>query len=175
MQFDNNQEKIYIDREGYKKLEVKIEKIGLKILEVVHKLRDASDEESRQLLLAHQRELKEERKALLSKLNHFSIINVENNEEIVGIGDVLRVRFVYGVDDEEEIVIKLVGNATVSEDTGYEEASIYGLVGRIICGKKIGETVFVPEKGFSISLIEKVVLKKKKKKNLGYVRSLKKK
>jgi len=171
----NKQEKRYIDEESYKRIEKKIVGLTDKIDKLNLQIKDASDSETRKILLDSKKSLKVELTQLKKELNCFQVVNRQNNDNIVEIGDILRLKLIFSDDDIEEIVGKLVGNASVSADSRYEEVSVYGPVGSAIYGKNIGDTIFVKEKSFCVEIMEKLIFEQEKNSTIskGYRRELK--
>ena len=99
-------------------------------------------------------------------LSDIIVVDSQNNEELVGFGDILRLNLFdqYGND---EIIGKLVGDAKKSSmDSDYLEISANGLVGSLIYGKKVGEKISYIVDGFTcyVQIIEKLNNKKETKK-----------
>lgn len=74
-------------------------------------------------------------------LGNIVILKHQEDEELVDFGDILRLSL-YDQFGNDEIIGKLVGDAKVSKDNSdYVEISGNGLIGALIYGKKVGETI----------------------------------
>lgn len=86
------------------------------------------------------------------------LINDAKKIGYVNIGDVLKVEFIYSLDNREEEIIKITGKYIPNTDLDIEEITLNSPIGRAIYKEKIGNTCFyeVGEKKFSIRIVEKV-------------------
>ena len=81
------------------------------------------------------------------------------DEELVDIGDIVKIDMIFSEDDREEELFKLV--ATVPNfDSEIKEVSINSPIGNAMYHKKIGEmaTYKVQDRTFTLQIKEKVVL-----------------
>lgn len=108
-------------------------------------------------------------------LGNIVILKHQNNNQIVDLGDVLRLNIIdqYGND---EIIGRLVGDAKPNQDSEYLDISVNSLIGRLIYGKKIQETISYETNGVTccVQIKEKLNIQKEEQKT-GTVKKLEKK
>ena len=98
-------------------------------------------------------------------LANIVILNHQDNEELVDFGDVLRLSL-YDQYGNDEIIGKLVGDAHPgNENSEYVEISGNGLIGALIYGKKVGETISYVADDITcyVQIVEKLNNKKEEK------------
>lgn len=96
------------------------------------------------------------------KLQNVEIVENLGDEELIDIGDVVKIDMIFSEDDREEEIFKLV--ATTPElrfDAEIKEVSINSPIGNAMYHKKVGEiaTYKVQDRTFTIQIKEKVVLR----------------
>ena len=115
----------------------------------------------------YQAELKERSLMLeIAEMKHHLQYNVEivenlGNEELVDIGDVVKIDMIFSEDDREESIFKLVGTTpNFDMNAEIQEVSINSPIGKAMYHKKVGEiaTYKVENKTFTLQIKEKVVL-----------------
>ena len=115
----------------------------------------------------YQAELKERGLMLeIAEMRHNLQYNVEivenlGNEELVDIGDVVKIDIIFSEDDREESIFKLVGTTpNFDMNAEIQEVSINSPIGKAMYHKKVGEiaTYKVENKTFTLQIKEKVVL-----------------
>ena len=92
-----------------------------------------------------------------SRLQNAEIVESDENEEIIDVGDVVKVDMIFSEDDREEEIFKLVAT-TPNFDAGIDEVSINSPVGTAIYHKKVGEitTYKVEGRMFTLQIKGKV-------------------
>lgn len=115
----------------------------------------------------YQAELKERSLMLeIAEMKHKLQNNVEiveniGDEEIIDIGDIVKIDMIFSEDDREEEIFKLVATTSnLKFDAEIQEVSINSPIGNAMYHKKIGEiaTYKVKDRTFTLQIKEKVVL-----------------
>ncbi len=92
------------------------------------------------------------------KLQNIEIVESLGDEELIDIGDIVKVDIIFSEDDREEEMFKLVAT-TPSFSAEIQEVSINSPIGDAIYHKKVGEmaTYKVQDRTFTLQIKEKVV------------------
>ena len=162
---NNEEKKIYVDKEGYQALIESVNEIKRKINMNNAGRKEAFDasagdgwdspefeEIERQeyvLMVELQRRVEELKRAV--------IIEKHNDEEIVDIGDVLQVEVTYAVDDIEDLTFKLVGTSG-KLDAEIKEISVNSPLGASVYKKHVGDqtSYSVGESHFKVLIKDKM-------------------
>ena len=102
----------------------------------------------------------------IAEMRHNLQYNIEiveklDNEELVDIGDVVKIDMIFSEDDREESIFKLVGTAPDFDmNAEIQEVSINSPIGKAMYHKKVGEiaTYQVQDRTFTLQIKEKVIL-----------------
>lgn len=95
------------------------------------------------------------------KLQNIEIVENLGNEELIDIGDIVKIDMIFSEDDREEETLKLVATTpNFNLESGIQEVSINSPIGNAMYHKKIGEiaTYKVNDRTFTLQIKEKVVL-----------------
>ena len=82
------------------------------------------------------------------------------SDDIIDIGDVLKIKVIYDIDDIEEYTIKLTGKYMINNDATIKEVSLNSPIGRRIYLKRINDNdicYYVNDKKISIKIINKIL------------------
>lgn len=82
------------------------------------------------------------------------------SDDIIDIGDVLKIKVIYDIDDIEEYTIKLTGKYMINNDAKIKEVSLNSPIGRSIYLKSINDNdthYYVNDKKISIKIINKIL------------------
>ena len=93
--------------------------------------------------------------------NNVEIVENLGDEEIIDIGDIVRIDMIFSEDDREEEIFKLVATTpNLKFGAEIQEVSINSPIGNAMYHKKIGEiaTYKVQDRTFTLQIKEKVVL-----------------
>lgn len=80
------------------------------------------------------------------------------SDDIIDIGDILKIKVIYDIDDIEEYTIKLTGKYTIDNNAKIKEVSLNSPIGRSIYLKNINDNdigYYVNDKRISIKIIRK--------------------
>lgn len=169
-----NMNKILVDQASYDRLANEIQKLEEVIKKcnlnrsLVHKGGTETSWDDAEFNLIEEEVKILENEILRSKnlLNNCVIVKKSSNEDIVNLGDIVKLNIVdeYG---DDIIYGKLVGIAKCDQEHYYEEISVNGLIGSLIFGRTIGEKISYEFNGVSCSveIIAKLNHVKKDKKN----------
>lgn len=93
------------------------------------------------------------------RAQNIEIVENVGNEELVDIGDIVKIDMIFSEDDREEELFKLVATAP-NFDSEIKEVSINSPIGNAMYHKKVGEiaTYKVQDRNFTLQIKEKVVL-----------------
>ena len=83
-----------------------------------------------------------------------------NSDDIIDIGDILKIKVIYDIDDIEEYTIKLTGKYMINNDAKIKEVSLNSPIGRSIYLKSINDNdicYYVNDKKISIKIINKIL------------------
>lgn len=93
--------------------------------------------------------------------NNVEIVENLGDEEIIDIGDIVRIDMIFSEDDREEEIFKLVATTpNLKFGAEIQEVSINSPIGNAMYHKKVGEiaTYKVQDRTFTLQIKEKVVL-----------------
>lgn len=93
--------------------------------------------------------------------NNVEIVENLGDEEIIDIGDIVRIDMIFSEDDREEEILKLVATTpNLKFGAEIQEVSINSPIGNAMYHKKVGEiaTYKVQDRTFTLQIKEKVVL-----------------
>lgn len=83
-----------------------------------------------------------------------------NSDDIIDIGDILKIKVIYDIDDIEEYTIKLTGKYMIDNNAKIKEVSLNSPIGRSIYLKSINDNdicYYVNDKKISIKIINKIL------------------
>ena len=83
-----------------------------------------------------------------------------NSDDIIDIGDILKIKVIYDIDDIEEYTIKLTGKYMIDNNAKIKEISLNSPIGRSIYLKNINDDdigYYVNDKKISIKIINKIL------------------
>lgn len=83
-----------------------------------------------------------------------------NSDDIIDIGDILKIKVIYDIDDIEEYTIKLTGKYMIDNNAKIKEVSLNSPIGRSIYLKNINDDdigYYVNDKKISIKIINKIL------------------
>ena len=82
-----------------------------------------------------------------------------NSDDIIDIGDILKIKVIYDIDDIEEYTIKLTGKYMIDNNAKIKEISLNSPIGRSIYLKNINDDIgyYVNDKKTSIKIINKIL------------------
>jgi transcription elongation GreA/GreB family factor len=159
--------KIYLDREGYQEYLRELEKIKKELQEnsfnksssYVDAVGDGwhdnfAFEESKRKELGIIRKLEEK----LIGLSRIVILEKEDSNENVNIGDLVKLKIHYDLDDVEENIFRLIGGTLPDISAEIIEITLNSPIGTAIFKKKIGEKTFYMQerKKIDIEIISKI-------------------
>lgn len=92
--------------------------------------------------------------------NNVEIIENLGDEELIDIGDIVKIDMIFSENDREEEIFKLVATTNLKFDAEIQEVSINSPIGNAMYHKKVGEiaTYKVQDRTFTLQIKEKVVL-----------------
>lgn len=145
---ENNQNKIYIDEAGRRKIEAAIDEIQKRIIVNNKSKKDHYYEEGREdghwyssglyEKVCNDKVLTEQIHNLRKMLQNAEIIERGDNQDLIDIDDTVRIA-VSSNDSEDEMIIKLVGSMT-DIDQAVLEVSINSPLGKAIYHKKVADS-----------------------------------
>ena len=149
MKKDIIEQKFYIDEEGYQQIlssitrdMEEIRKIDRSRSEVHKKGTDEAWDNIEFLDLERTRQVIKNRiQQNRNFLNNATVIKRQESNEMIELGDVVKINLFFSEEDKEEIWIKLVGTTNHDLNHDYQETSINSPVGSAIYRRKIGEKV----------------------------------
>ena len=83
-----------------------------------------------------------------------------NSDDIIDIGDIIKIKVIYDIDDIEEYTIKLTGKYMIDNNAKIKEVSLNSPIGRSIYLKNINDDdigYYVNDKKTSIKIINKIL------------------
>lgn len=83
-----------------------------------------------------------------------------NSDDIIDVGDILKIKVIYDIDDIEEYTIKLTGKYMIDNNAKIKEVSLNSPIGRSIYLKNINDNdigYYVNDKKISIKIINKIL------------------
>ena len=81
-----------------------------------------------------------------------------NSDDIIDVGDILKIKVIYDIDDIEEYTIKLTGKYMIDNNAKIKEVSLNSPIGRSIYLKSINDNdigYYVNDKKISIKIIRR--------------------
>lgn len=165
----NNEEKLYLDNDGYQRLLEEIDLLKAKLAKNGKEKGEAYsgavgdgwhdnfafDEANMQerMILGQLREC-------YLKLERAEIVEKHDDDTLVDVNDIVTVDMIFGPDDSEELEFKLVGSvgAHTSDKSGIQEVSINSPLGKSVYHKKVGENASykVESRVFNVEIISKI-------------------
>ena len=98
---------------------------------------------------------------MLEDEKYLKIVNKKSNsDDIIDIGDILKIKVIYDIDDIEEYTIKLTGKYMIDNNAKIKEVSLNSPIGRSIYLKNINDDdicYYVNDKKISIKIINKIL------------------
>ena len=81
------------------------------------------------------------------------------SDDIIDVGDILKIKVIYDIDDIEEYTIKLTGKYMIDNNAKIKEISLNSPIGRSIYLKNINDDIgyYVNDKKISIKIINKIL------------------
>ena len=82
------------------------------------------------------------------------------SDDIIDVGDILKIKVIYDIDDLEEYTIKLTGKYMIDNNAKIKEISLNSPIGRSIYLKNINDDdigYYVNDKKISIKIINKIL------------------
>ena len=82
-----------------------------------------------------------------------------NSDDIIDIGDILKIKVIYDIDDIEEYTIKLTGKYMIDNNAKIKEVSLNSPIGRSIYLKNINDNdigYYVNDKKIGIKIIKRI-------------------
>lgn len=83
-----------------------------------------------------------------------------NSDDIIDVGDILKIKVIYDIDDIEEYTIKLTGKYMIDNNAKIKEVSLNSPIGRSIYLKNINDNdigYYVNDIKISIKIINKIL------------------
>ena len=83
-----------------------------------------------------------------------------NSDDIINVGDILKIKVIYDIDDIEEYTVKLTGKYMIDNTAKIKEISLNSPIGRSIYLKNINDDdigYYVNDKKISIKIINKIL------------------
>ena len=82
-----------------------------------------------------------------------------NSDDIIDVGDILKIKVIYDIDDIEEYTVKLTGKYLIDNNAKIKEISLNSPIGRSIYLKNINDDIgyYVNDKKISIKIINKIL------------------
>lgn len=82
-----------------------------------------------------------------------------NSDDIIDVGDILKIKVIYDIDDIEEYTVKLTGKYMIDNTAKIKEISLNSPIGRSIYLKNINDDIgyYVNDKKISIKIINKIL------------------
>ena len=102
--------------------------------------------------------MRESRK-IASRINKI-VDKKSNSDDIIDIGDILKIKVIYDIDDIEEYTIKLTGKYMIDNNAKIKEISLNSPIGRSIYLKSINDNdicYYVNDKKIGIKIINKIL------------------
>lgn len=165
----DNEEKLYLDNDGYQRLLEEIDLLKVKLAKNGKEKGEAYsgavgdgwhdnfafDEANMQ-----ERMILGQLKECYQKLERAVIVERHNDETLVDVNDIVTVDMIFGHDDSKKIKFKLVGSAGIhtSDNSVIQEVSINSPLGKSVYHKKVGESASykVENRVFNIEILSKV-------------------
>lgn len=158
---------IYLDEEGYKDYLTKIDNLMINLGRVEERLSEKNKNsdfvDNYDDLSLYRKELKKQIRIKRDNISKIRIIEKQNNEDIMDVGDVVRILTYYDEDAEEEIFELVTGDSNIH--TNPEKLSINSPKGEVIYKAKIGDVGYykVNKEKIKVEIKEKLNVKTLKK------------
>lgn len=163
------EEKIKLNKKGYEDLLKEIERKEKELADLrLYKGQDAifQGDNWHDNPTLYQAELKEltlmrEISEKKYKINNIEIVENIGDDNLIDIGDVVKIDMIFSETDREEETFKLIGTTpNIDSTSAIQEISINSPIGKAIYHKKIGDTAEykVNDKTFLIQIKEKITL-----------------
>ena len=159
---------IYLDEEGYKDYLTKIDNLMINLGRVEERLSEKNKNsdfiDNYDDLSLYRKELKKQIRKKRDNISKIKIIEKQNNEDIMDVGDVVKILAYYDIDDIVEEVYELVtGDSNIH--TNPEKLSINSPKGEVIYKSKIGDVGYykVNKEKIKVEIKEKLNVKTLKK------------
>ena len=98
---------------------------------------------------------------MLEDEKYLKIVDKKSNfDDIIDVGDILKIKVIYDIDDIEEYTIKLTGKYMIDNNAKIKEVSLNSPIGRSIYLKNINDDdigYYVNDKKISIKIINKIL------------------
>ncbi len=97
---------------------------------------------------------------MLEDEKYLKIVDKKNNsDDIIDVGDILKIKVIYDIDDIEEYTVKLTGKYMIDNNAKIKEISLNSPIGRSIYLKNINDDIgyYVNDKKISIKIINKIL------------------
>ena len=98
---------------------------------------------------------------MLEDEKYLKIVDKKSNfDDIIDVGDILKIKVIYDIDDIEEYTIKLTGKYMIDNNAKIKEISLNSPIGRSIYLKNINDDdigYYVNDKKISIKIINKIL------------------
>lgn len=138
-------EKIYLDQAGYEKFLAEIETLKQQLQSIDKGRKDAFDAGAGDGWDSPEFEAIERNSHMISseinrrmmQLQYIEIVERKEASNLVDLNDVLRLNMIFDEDDQGEMIVRLVGSASVQEKDGIREVSINSPLGASIYGKQL--------------------------------------
>lgn len=167
MNYKKNNDPIYLDQDGYNALLESVEKLKAELQENNLGRREAFnagagdgwDSPEFEEIERENTRITGEIQRRYEELERVVIIEKQNNQEIIDIGDVVSIDIITSPDSKTEMTLKLVGS-TGNFDAEIQEVSVNSPLGSAIYQKKVGDTgtYLVNDKKFSVLINAKIEL-----------------
>ena len=102
--------------------------------------------------------MRESRK-IASRINKMLEDKKSTSDDIIDIGDILKIKVIYDIDDIEEYTIKLTGKYMIDNNAKIKEVSLNSPIGRSIYLKSINDNdicYYVNDKKIGIKIIKRI-------------------
>ena len=102
--------------------------------------------------------MRESRK-IASRINKMLEDEKSTSDDIIDIGDILKIKVIYDIDDIEEYTIKLTGKYMIDNNAKIKEVSLNSPIGRSIYLKSINDNdicYYVNDKKIGIKIIKRI-------------------
>ena len=93
-------------------------------------------------------------------LKYLKIVDKKSNsDDIIDVGDIIKIKVIYDIDDIEEYTIKLTGKYMIDNNAKIKEVSLNSPIGRSIYLKSINDNdicYYVNDKKIGIKIIKRI-------------------
>lgn len=159
--------KILVDKNGYKQFYQEIERIKEELTNNASKggeaYKDAigdgwHDNFAFESAMVEERKISAKLEKMYSEQSKLEIVDVPGyDDNKVNINDIIKIRIIYSVDEEEEELVKLTGKYIPNTDAKIQEISLNSPIGKAIYMKDINSftSYVVGDKEIKIEIISK--------------------